>query len=50
MHGLPTSIYCDFYSKLMMTYKIISVEHPTVAQISCEGRIAAKKIGAECSY
>lgn len=33
VHGLSTSIYCDCCSKLMMTYKIISVKHPTFAQI-----------------
>jgi len=33
MHGLSTSIYCDCCSKLMMTYKIISVKHPMVVQI-----------------
>lgn len=33
MRGLSTLIYCDCCSKLMMTYKIISVEHPVVAQI-----------------
>lgn len=33
MHGLSTSIYRDCCSKLMMTYKIISVKHTTVAQI-----------------
>lgn len=28
-----TSIYHDCCSKLVMTYKIISVKHPTVAQV-----------------